>query len=48
MAIMTKRKLVQQKAYITRCYISTRVYTQMQEDGYSLDAQQDRLRAEGP
>ena len=28
----------------TRCYIYTRVSTAMQEDGYSLDAQKDKLR----
>lgn len=29
-----------------RCYLYTRVSTQMQVDGYSLDAQQDRLKKE--
>ena len=29
-----------------RCYLYTRVSTQMQVDGYSLDAQQDRLTKE--
>lgn len=29
-----------------RCYIYTRVSTQMQVDGYSLDAQRDRLMKE--
>ena len=28
------------------CYLYTRVSTQMQVDGYSLDAQQDRLKRE--
>ena len=28
------------------CYLYTRVSTQMQVDGYSLDAQQDRLKKE--
>jgi len=28
----------------TRCYIYTRVATAIQVDGYSLDAQKDKLR----
>lgn len=28
----------------TKCYIYTRVSTSMQVDGYSLDAQKDKLR----
>ena len=28
----------------TRCYIYTRVSTAIQVDGYSLDAQKDKLR----
>lgn len=28
----------------TKCYIYTRVSTSMQVDGYSLDAQRDKLR----
>ena len=28
----------------TKCYIYTRVSTSMQVDGYSLDAQQDKLK----
>ena len=27
-----------------KCYIYTRVYTAIQMDGYSLDAQKDKLR----
>ena len=29
------------------CYIYTRVSTEMQVDGYSLEAQKERLRSEG-
>ena len=28
----------------TKCYLYTRVSTSMQVDGYSLDAQRDKLR----
>ena len=30
----------------TKCYIYTRVSTAMQVDGYSLDAQKDKLKYE--
>ena len=38
---MPDRKKKQQQE---RCYIYTRVSTMMQVDGYSLDAQRERLR----
>ena len=34
------------KTRIKRCYLYTRVSTEMQVDGYSLDAQKDRLKKE--
>ena len=36
MAILKKKQL--------KCYLYTRVSTSMQVDGYSLDAQRDKLR----
>ena len=34
------------KSKKSRCYLYTRVSTEMQIEGYSLDAQEDRLRKE--
>lgn len=42
---MTKRKMVLTRN-VKRCYIYTRVSTEMQVDGYSLEAQEDYLRRE--